>query len=138
MAQFTARNLPEITTYAKAMEILGTENRVSLAPNTTLERDGTAQVSVYLYATPILTLTLQPGGTRLNVRSGGYRTVTTKQRLNRLLGRAAYVYQKKFTWYIVETYGKGLDFHHPFVEGYGLEGMDSIGRGFAGPTIKEN
>lgn len=124
--RYTTRTLPAITSYAKAMEILGNRSRVNLANNTSLVQLAHGLVAVYLHDTPILTIMDYPDGiARLNVRSGGYRTVTTKQRLNKLLSGVAYIYQKNFVWYIVEQYGS-QEFEHQFVEGFGLNGPKTL------------
>lgn len=71
--------------------------------NTRLERraDG---IAVRLHATDVVTL-LPDGGVRLN--SGGWRTVTTKARMNdHLRGLGWNLYAKRRQWFLSHVWGK--------------------------------
>jgi hypothetical protein len=68
--------------------------------NTTVTDDG-KYVVVRLHHTNIFGLDRGTGGVTLN--SGGWRTVTTKKRINECLeeyGIPLRVYQRKFDWYV--------------------------------------
>lgn len=52
------------------------------------------------------------GSDRFTVNSGGYRTSTTKQRLNALLPNGVRVWQKDFAWFVSDGNGE-----RPFVDG---------------------
>jgi len=59
-------------------------------------------VYCYLWGTPIADVTAD----KITLRSGGYRTPTTKSRLNallRLTGRNLSIYQKNFVWYVYDA-----------------------------------
>jgi len=58
-------------------------------------------VSCYLWGTRIADVTTD----KITLRSGGYRTSTTKSRLNallRLTGRNLSIYQKNFVWHVYD------------------------------------
>jgi hypothetical protein len=63
---------------------------------------------LWLYDTVIATLT----GNRLSLFTGGWKTVTTKERLNGVLSRVSSfrVKQEKGQWFIVNEYGRKLQF----------------------------
>jgi len=52
-------------------------------------------------------------GYRLN--SGGYETVTTKQRLNALMPGGYRIHQSDFRWYLTLTYGEVVPFEDGMV-----------------------
>ena len=52
--------------------------------------------SLVLYSTEIV----KQQGNKIILNSGGYRTHTTKTRINEFLPKGCYVYQKNYTWYI--------------------------------------
>ena len=79
-----------------APEAIGGRRRI--AHNTWVERTADKGVAVIFHATPILTYDLAMGTVEVN--SGGYRTSTTKQRLNALLPQHLRVHQQDFTWHV--------------------------------------
>lgn len=79
-------------TYTSAEATLGNRASRKLANNTYLERRDDDSIAIRLHATDVVTF--QPGTVTLN--SGGWRTVTTKERLNRVLP----VWSKAGTWYV--------------------------------------
>lgn len=92
-------------TFAEASQVLGNRCSVKLGHNTFLESyvDGTQvdRICVRLHSTNIVTF--YPDG-RVELRTGGWRTTTTKDRINQFItGR---VYQKNYDWYYV---GHGFD-----------------------------
>lgn len=55
------------------------------------------QVAMYYHNTPVVTWSKD----KVELNSGGYRSVTTKARINQgLIGYRAYVYQHKHLWYL--------------------------------------
>ena len=68
-------------------------------------------VYCYLWGTPIADVTAD----KITLRSGGYRTTTTKSRLNallRLTGRKLSIYQQNFVWYVYDgALGERVEFH---------------------------
>jgi predicted membrane-bound dolichyl-phosphate-mannose-protein mannosyltransferase len=59
---------------------------------------------VYLYSNLIAMI----GDTWLEIMDGGYKSATTKSRLNAILkehGNSEYVYQKNFEWFVSTKYG---------------------------------
>ena len=94
-----ARRLPEPFAYATATTI-------TTAP------DGT--VSVRYHRTDVFSMS--PDGT-ITLRSGGWRTVTTRRRINqafKFFGVPTVVYQHRFNWYLA-PYDQGERI--PFVDG---------------------
>ena len=87
-------------TYEQAVAALGGRESVKLGNNTYLERasDNTA-IFVRLYATDIVTFFLDG---RITLRTGCYRTATTKDRINEFV--AGRVYQRNHDWYYQDSY----------------------------------
>ena len=59
---------------------------------------------VYLYSNLIAMV----GDTWLELFDGGYKSATTKSRLNAILsehGNSEYIYQKNFNWFVSTKYG---------------------------------
>ncbi len=75
------------------------ERGYRLSNNTRIQKRG-ASFAVKLYDTDIVIIH-ENGGYRLN--SGGFKTVTTKQRMNDILPCGA-VYQKKWIWYFSDSF----------------------------------
>jgi hypothetical protein len=68
-----------------------------LAHKTYIEQGDEARIGVRFHSTRILTF--HPEGT-FTVNTGGYRTVTTKQRLNALLPKGYRIYSERYVWMI--------------------------------------
>lgn len=83
-------------TYEEARHRLLNKERVKIANNTYLSMDGNNCV-ITLHATPIVTI-LPDNSYVLN--SGGWRTATTKNRINHCLYREVEIYQKDFVWWV--------------------------------------
>ena len=77
-------------TYADAAERLGTRDRRKIGNNTYLERRDESTVALVLHATDVVTF--RPG--TVTVDSGGWRTMTTKDRI----GYAVLLYAQAGTW----------------------------------------
>lgn len=85
------------TTYAEAGALLTgrCEHRRKLGNNTYLERIAAGYaISIRLHQTHVVTF--HPNGS-ITLNSGGWRTVTTKRRMNQAGAR---VFQDKFVWYV--------------------------------------
>ena len=89
-------------TYTKAQEKLGAKDRRKLENNTYLERRGENIIAVKLHGTDVVTLH-SDGRTVLN--SGGWRTITTKDRINKYHGDIGgfhvHLVQEKSQWFVV-------------------------------------
>lgn len=75
----------------------------TLAHNTTVEADPDGSVGVRFHSTRIITF--HPEGT-FTVNTGGWRSVTTKQRLNALLPAGFRIYSKAYAWRITTPEGE--------------------------------
>ncbi len=104
------------TNYTEASEILAAgrtrDSRTSrkIAPNTVLgflpHKEGAARrIGIQLHATVIVVFH-ESGATVLD--SGGWQTVTTKERMNRYLAPGLCVYQEKRVWYVSDRRPKFL------------------------------
>jgi hypothetical protein len=106
-------------TYSEAAAVLNGRDSVKLGNNTWLERIVTdrLKIVVRLHSTNIVVF--HDDG-RVTLHTGGYRTVTTKDRLNQFItGR---VYQKAHQWYYVrhrlgleQNFAEGMEVQ-PFPE----------------------
>ena len=86
-------NLIGVRSYAEATELLGKRDSLKLGHNTYLQRRGDDRIAVLYHRTDVVTY--EPGRFMLN--TGGWQTVTTKQRINDC--SPASVYQRKGDWY---------------------------------------
>lgn len=82
-------------TFGKANELLANRDRKKIANNTYLERLPSGSIGVKLHATYVVVI--HADGT-YTLNSGGWRTVTTKSRINQF--SPAYVYQDDGEWYV--------------------------------------
>ena len=103
-----------VNDYPSAAKFLGDKGSRKLANNTKVYRVMLGgyyglqdEIHVRLHNTDIVSYRAD-GVITLN--SGGYRTVTTKQRINQLLPPGWDVYQKKHKWYVVAPNGEQEDF----------------------------
>lgn len=101
--KLTKRNIP--TTYAEAQELLGRRDQRRISTNGLLWRiNGSpfGDIRLRLHGTDVVTF--HADGT-LTLRTGGYRTVTTKAWMNAALrGTRFRVYQHKYQWHISRFY----------------------------------
>jgi len=107
--------------FEQALAVLGNRDSVRLGNNTFLERgrsyiaEQSGPLSIRLLNTEIVKF--YPDG-RVTLHTGGWRIVTTKDRINEFIsGR---VYQKNRRWFYVGHTPEGaLDWEHPqeFAEG---------------------
>ena len=101
------RNMP--ATYKQIDAYLGSKDARTIANNTTARRYKDS-VTVALHGNDIAVL-FEDG--RIMVTSAGWQTVTTKDRLNRILRPAGYsISQKDYEWTLY-----GPDYSAPFEDG---------------------
>ena len=86
-------------TYRSLMEALKTRQTKKLLNHTYAVRRDLGKIAVRLHNTDVLTF--HPNGD-VQINSGGWRTVTTKSRLNRYLPSPLRVSAKKFVWYLFD------------------------------------
>lgn len=96
--------------YQQANNILGmkTKHVIKNKRATYLQRNEDSIALVY-HNTPVVTYH-KDNSIKLN--SGGYRSLTTKARMNSALGNRAYVFQKNHKWYLAAN---GMNYS--FVDG---------------------
>jgi hypothetical protein len=104
----------EIRSYEDAQRLPGGQLSRRVCNNTTLRRHG-ENVCVRLHGHDIVQWT----PTSICLWSGGWRSVTTKDRINRCIPTRFHLYQHKGTWYVEE-----LDVHRCNV--LFEEGMDLL------------
>jgi len=85
------------TTYLAADTLLADRDDRNIANNTTLVRRGDS-IAVRLHSTDVVTYFKD--GT-IGLHSGGYQTVTTKDRMKRFTPDGVTVYQQDYVWYVV-------------------------------------
>ena len=95
---------PRPTTYAEADAILDGKTERRIGHNTTLrlwdhypDGGGESSIAVIFHKTHIAVFSSE-GYTTL--RSDGFQTATTKERINRYLPKGVGLYQKDWTWYV--------------------------------------
>ena len=105
--------------FAEALTALNGKQSMRLGNNTYLEQRKqpgdclTERIAVRLHNTDIVVF--YPSG-RVTLYTGGYRTVTTKERINHFV--AGYVYQKAHEWfYVYPTFMGGKDVSVSFEDG---------------------
>lgn len=114
-----AKKLADVTSYEEASYFLGDRDEKTIANNTRLvERPltGDRAIAVRLHGTDVLTY-VRSGFVVLH--SGGYRTVTTKDRINAFLPKGYRVHQRDFTWFVHVSFG-GFGETIPFEDGMTL------------------
>jgi hypothetical protein len=87
----------EVMTFARAAEILAGRASVKIAPNTHLVRVDERTYAVRLYGTDVVMIRNE-GDWPWTLDSGGHRTRTTIDRINRY--SPATVYQRGGNWYL--------------------------------------
>jgi len=85
------------TAYNEASEHLGNRLTCKIDHNTYLSRVFMGRVSVLFYGHPII---FYWHNGEIDVSSCGYRSCTTKDRLNKFLPPGFSVYQRKHQWYL--------------------------------------
>lgn len=82
-----------MTTYTQLMTKLGNREKRKLGNNTYLEKRGETKLAIRLHATDVLLF--EPD--KVTVQTGGWRTLTTKDRINSYA--PCTIYQAKGQWY---------------------------------------
>ena len=93
--------------YKQAAKLLGKQEARTVCNNTMLVRYG-SRIGVVLHGTTVVTYYLNG---EFSIKTGGFYTVTTKDRINRFSD--AGLYQHKKEWYVSGEDGKAI----PFVDG---------------------
>ena len=109
----------EIRSYEEAEALLKGKARRKVCNNTVLRQSGVSEtIEVYLHDRVIVAW--RPN--RLYLYSCGYRTVTTKDRMNRCIPREYRVYQENHEWKVCFRFGDEKQPNRvvPFTEGMNL------------------
>jgi len=87
--------------YNEAIDFLGSKNKRTIKSKraTYLQKNGDSVELVY-HTTPVVTYNKD---NTVKLYSGGYRSLTTKARMNSALGDRGYLYQKNYRWYIMSN-----------------------------------
>lgn len=94
----SVRQLHTIATYEKLNHILRHGTSPVIAHNTAIVRWNDDSISVHLHGHRIVNV--HEDGSVM-IRSAGYQTTTTKQRLNQFIPNRFTVYQDKRVWYVL-------------------------------------
>ncbi len=97
--------------YETASRFLGEKDEKKLAYNTLIYRGAEDSIAIRFHGTTIVRY--YPDG-RVQLDSGGWRTVTTKQRINQLLPGMMGLYQERHEWFVSNRY---LGTEEPFEDG---------------------
>lgn len=99
-------------------------DRKKIANNTVLRREDDGQHIVRLHETDIMTY--QPDG-RICLNSGGWRTVTTKDRLNWFLPNGWRIEQRAKVWYLqtIDSASKTIA-EYPFADGMTIDSDGTV------------
>jgi len=101
------RNAPRFSTYAEALDLIGGRDSVKIGHNTYLERLENGTLGVRLHRTYIVKFNASGS---VELFTGGWRTITTKERMNRYLPAGHSVYQRANVWRITGPDGVEQDF----------------------------
>ena len=103
------------TNYNQAVFFLkGRDSRnISGKRATKVVRETENSVSLYYHRTPVVTWYLDG---RIVLRSGGYRSVTTKRRMNDAVPDIR-VWQRAFEWWVTPIHGNNQESPIPFHDG---------------------
>lgn len=103
------------TNYQEAVLYLGAKSARPVAGKraTKVVRETEETVSLYYHRTPVVTW-YSDG--RIVLRSGGYRSVTTKRRMNDAVPDIR-VWQRAFEWWVTPIHGNNQENPIPFHDG---------------------
>lgn len=91
-------NVP--TSYSSAKEFLGDcESRMVRSKRATTVKKVDNTYQIIYHSTPVVTF--HPDDS-ITINSGGWRSATTKNRINEAIGKIAVVWQNKFEWYLFD------------------------------------
>lgn len=119
--RYSVRSLP--STYAALDSALGARTAATIANNTTAyrgrdpetwDRGAIPTVDIVLHGTTVAVLRADES---VRIRHGGYRTVTTKQRINAALGNRGRVFADRGTWYYAPAFAYDRASRVPFTSG---------------------
>lgn len=110
-----------VSSYETASRFLGHRDKRKLANNTQVERGADDSIGVRLHRTTIVRY--YPDG-RVQLDSGGWHTVTTKQRISQLLPGMMGLVQRRHDWYVENRY---LGTTVPFEDGMIVRGPRAEG-----------
>lgn len=94
--------------------VLGDKEFLKIGNNTYLVRETQGAVAIQLHNTHIVTFHADG---RIVLNSGGYRSVTTRQRMNAVTEQSIYVAQRRFEWFIEMPGAHGGNLVVPFEDG---------------------
>lgn len=86
-----------VTNYSAADNALGDRRKKTIGNNTELVRKGGGDIAVELHGNEVVRFY---GGGEVGLSSAGYKTSTTKDRLNRYTPRGVNIVQRQGTWYL--------------------------------------
>lgn len=87
-----------VKSYSKADKALGDRRTKTIGNNTELVRKRSGDIAVELHGNEVVRF--YSDGREVGLSSAGYRTSTTKDRLNRYSPRGVSVVQRQGTWYL--------------------------------------
>ncbi len=93
------------STYLKIERALAGRFSRKIGVATTALHDGTI-LRVRYHSTSVI----QSNGVIVTLRSGGWRTPTTKKRINDFLPHGWFLYQRNFVWFLTTPSGETLEF----------------------------
>lgn len=93
---------PHITNWFAADTFLNGNNARKLANNTYVERLDNGDIVIRLHWTRIVTFYNPNNGGGLSLNDGGFKTATTKRRINELLPDGLTLYADRKTWWIAD------------------------------------
>lgn len=106
-----ARLAKAIRSYEDGIEFLGNRTKRKLGNNTDLV-GGLDAVHVRLYETSVV---IHWADGTFSLDDGGYRTVTTKDRINQTIPHGYRVYQRDNEWYVSDPKGREFTFDRSIV-----------------------
>lgn len=111
-----------LNTYSEADALLGKRASKKLENNTYLVRSGPDTISVRLHNTHIITF--DRNGGRVHLSTGGWNTVTTRDRLNRYMPAWAHLYsESEFLVLCIAPRGKAFDWRTAKRYLWGCDGL---------------
>ena len=93
--------------YSDWIRFLGTKSFKRLCHKTNIKVNYNLSIGISFWSTNIITI--YPSGT-LELNTSGYRTLTTKRRLNQLTPYRFNIYQRDFIWYAEDANGDITEF----------------------------
>lgn len=102
-----------MNTYTELNDTLRGRDTKKIGNNTWAVRLGEDRIGIRLHSTIVV---VHYSNGQCTVHTGGYRTVTTKDRLNKHTPNGVAVFQRKGDWYVTGPIG-GHDVEYPFTEG---------------------